>query len=118
MKVVHIEKAETCEPDPGWKRASLCSGSDVSVEHFVKPSGHASPLHHHGAAQVCIVTEGRMKVRCGSGEEAILGPGDAAYFAPNEPHSVENARDEPSTGIDVFVPGRSFDFWLRRGQST
>jgi len=26
---------------------------------------------------------------------------------------VTNPLDQPSSGIDIFVPGRSFDFWLK-----
>lgn len=113
MKVMHFDEARTCEPEPGWKRTSLCSEPGVSIEYFVKPSGHASPLHEHPQDQVMVVIEGRMKVRTADGED-VLGVGDAAYFPGNEPHAVENARDEPSIGIDVFAPGRSFDFWLER----
>jgi hypothetical protein len=27
---------------------------------------------------------------------------------------VTNVMDEPSVGLDIFIPGRSFDFWLQR----
>jgi quercetin dioxygenase-like cupin family protein len=116
MKIVHFASAETCEPDPGWKRTSLAAGRDVSVEHFVKPPGHASPLHEHPQAQVCIVLKGRMKAICETGE-VLLEAGDAAAFEGGEPHAVENASDGPSVGLDVFVPGRSFDFWFERASA-
>jgi hypothetical protein len=30
---------------------------------------------------------------------------------------VTNPLDEVSVGIDIFVPGRSFDFWRKRGKA-
>ncbi len=114
MRVIHLKEAEKYEPDSGWLRASVCCQSNVSVEYFIKPGKHSSPLHDHPQEQVCVVVKGRMLVRSGDGEEALLEPGDAAHFEPNEPHAIANAIDEESIGIDIFVPGRSFDFWLRR----
>ena len=40
--------------------------------------------------------------------------GDAVFIPENETHIVKNMLDEPTIGIDIFVPGRSFDFWLKR----
>ncbi len=117
MKVIHVKDAEKYEPDKGWVRASTCHEAHVSVEYFTKPAGHSSPLHKHSEEQVCVVIRGRMKVLNAEGEQAFLEPGDAAYFASSEPHSIENALDQESVGVDIFVPGRSFDFWLKRGQT-
>ena len=114
MKVIHFDEAETYEPEPDWKRVNLCGEPEVSIEYFVKPPGHASPLHDHPQSQVTVVTKGRMRVRTASGEEALLCEGDSAYFPGGEPHLIENALDTPSIGIDVFAPARSFDFWTKR----
>lgn len=114
MKVIHINEAETFEPDKDWKRSSICSESELSVEHFVKPPGHASPNHSHPNAQVLIVLEGKLAVSTGDGEEEELSPGDAVYIPGDELHVVTNPLDRPSVGIDIFVPGRSFDFWKKR----
>jgi hypothetical protein len=40
-----------------------------------------------------------------------LGRYDSVWLDPREPHRVENSGDERAVGLDVFVPGRSFDFW-------
>lgn len=114
MKVIHVRNAAKYEPEKGWLRASTCDQETVSLEYFVKPPNHRSQLHSHPEEQVCVVIKGRMKVNGGAEEGHILEPGDAAYFSPNEPHSVENILDQPSIGVDIFVPGRSFDFWARR----
>lgn len=114
MKIVRFENAESYEPEENWKRVSLCNECDVSIEHFVKPPGHSSPLHDHPSAQVLVVLDGALTVVDGDGTEETLHAGDSVYFAGGEPHTVKNPLDRTSTGIDIFVPGRSFDFWLKR----
>jgi len=114
MKVIHHEAAERYEPEPDWRRASLCDEPSISIEHFVKPPRHASPMHEHPQEQVTLILEGRMKVISEDGGEAVLDVGDTAYFAGNERHQIINALDVPSVGVDIFCPRRSFDFWLER----
>jgi len=114
MKVIHFDEADSYEPEKDWKRVSLCNESTIAIEYFTKPAHHASAMHHHPSEQVCIVIQGKMAVRTSDGREEILEEGDAAFFAANEPHQVINLLDTPSVGIDVFCPGRSFGFWLKR----
>jgi len=116
MKVVRFSSAESYEPEKDWKRVSLCGEKDISIEHFVKPPHHASPKHDHPNSQVLIVLKGKLTITTDT-EEAVLGEGDTIYIPGNEPHIVTNPLDEPSSGIDIFVPGRSFDFWLKRKTS-
>ncbi len=113
MKAIRLSHAERCEPEKGWKRASLCNQKDISIEHFVKPPGHASPKHDHPNAQVLVVMKGKLSITTDNYQET-LDEGDAVYIPGNEPHVVTNPLDEPSVGLDIFVPGRSFDFWLKR----
>ena len=114
MKIIHFNEAESYEPEKNWKRVSLCNQKDVSVEHFVKPPKHASPLHKHPSAQILIVLKGKLSVINEKDGEEVLNEGDAVYIPENETHIVKNVLDEPSIGIDIFVPGRSFDFWLKK----
>ena len=114
MKVICFDGAENYEPEKDWKRVSLCGESDISVEHFVKPPGHASPDHSHPNSQVLIVLEGKLVIITENDGEQELGVGDTAYIPGDEMHIVRNPLDVPSKGIDIFVPGRSFDFWSKR----
>jgi quercetin dioxygenase-like cupin family protein len=114
MKIIRYSTAENYEPEENWKRVSLCNEKDISVEHFVKPPHHCSPLHEHQNAQVLIVLEGKLAVITDKEGEQILDKGDTAYIPGDEPHIVKNVLDHPSVGIDIFIPGRSFDFWLKR----
>ena len=114
MKVIRFDTADTYEPDKDWKRVSLCSEEDISIEHFEKPPGHASPKHGHPSAQVLIVLGGQLSITTDADGEALLGEGDAVYLPGNEEHVVKNPLDVTCVGIDIFVPGRPFDFWLKR----
>jgi quercetin dioxygenase-like cupin family protein len=114
MQIVRFNEAQTYEPEKDWKRASLCNQEDISIEHFVKPPRHASPLHDHPNAQVLVVLKGQMSVETEKDGKQVLSEGDAVYLPGGEPHVVTNVLDEISVGLDIFVPGRSFDFWLNR----
>lgn len=114
MKVIHFNNAENYEPEKDWKRISLCNEKEISVEHFVKPPRHASPSHKHPSTQVLIVLKGKLAVVTENDGEEVINEGDAVYIPENETHVVKNILDEPSMGIDIFVPGRSLDFWLNR----
>jgi quercetin dioxygenase-like cupin family protein len=114
MKIVRFAAAERYEPETDWRRVSLCAESDVSLEHFVKPARHASPRHAHPNAQVLVVLEGRLLVTTDANGEQVVDQGDAVYIPGGEAHVVTNALDVPSVGLDIFVPGRSFDFWRKR----
>jgi quercetin dioxygenase-like cupin family protein len=114
MNVVKLNEGRTYQPEPGWKRVALAGSENLSIEYVEKPAGHKSPMHKHSNEQVCLVIEGIMKVINEKGEEAILHEGDSVWFAPNEPHLVENPGNTLAKGLDIFFPGRSFDFWLNR----
>ena len=115
MQVIRSRDAARYEPEKDWRRVCLCDRADISVEHFVKPPGHASPRHQHPSAQVMVVLEGELAVTTDIDGEHVLTAGDAAYIPGGEAHVVTNMLDRPSAGLDIFVPGRPFDFWLRRG---
>jgi len=113
MKVIRFDNAESYEPEKDWRRVSLCSQEDISIEHFVPPAGHASPRHEHPNAQVLIVLKGKLTITTDDDEQE-LSENDAVYIPGDETHVVANPLKEPSVGIDIFIPGRSFDFWLKR----
>ena len=113
MKHVRFEEAESYEPQKDWKRLSLCSQEEISIEHFVKPPGQSSTEHSHPTVQVLIVLEGKLEVSGESGTY-LLDEGDTIYIPGDEKHVVTNPLDVTSVGIDIFVPGRSFDFWKNR----
>jgi len=115
MEVIHFQDAEKYEPQKDWIRSSLCNKSDISIEHFVKPPNHSSPTHSHPNSQVLYVLQGEIIVKTNDGEQK-LRKGDTVYIPSEETHTVINPLNEVSIGIDIFIPGRSFDFWLNKNK--
>ena len=114
MYTIRFNEADTYEPEKDWKRTSLCNQQDISIEHFIKPPHHASPNHEHPNAQVLVVLKGQLAVITETDGKKLLNEGDAVYIPGNESHIVVNPLDVVSVGLDIFVPGRSFDFWKNR----
>jgi quercetin dioxygenase-like cupin family protein len=114
MIVTRFNTAPSYEPEQDWKRVSLCAGDDISIEHFVKPPGHSSPRHNHPQAQILVVLEGQLCIEVDHQTPEILNKGDSVYIPGDEMHIISNPLDSISVGLDIFVPGRSFDFWLNR----
>ncbi|HET7323880.1 MAG TPA: cupin domain-containing protein [Halococcus sp.] len=113
MEPISFNDAQTYEPDEGWRRVSMAGSDRFSFEWFEKPPGHSSPLHDHENEQVCLVLDGELTIY--TDEDAVtLERYDSAWLDAWELHRVENTGDKRAVGLDVFAPGRSFDFWLDR----
>ncbi|WP_123536225.1 cupin domain-containing protein [Halosimplex salinum] len=113
MERVSFDDAETYEPDEGWRRVALAGDDDVSLEWFEKPPGHSSPMHDHENGQVCLVLDGELTIHTEDDSER-LERHDSVWLDPWESHRVENEGEETAVSLDIFVPGRSFDFWTDR----
>ncbi|MFB6132222.1 MAG: cupin domain-containing protein [Halanaeroarchaeum sp.] len=113
MNPVDFADAPDYEPDEGWRRVSLAGSDRFSFEWFEKPPGHSSPMHDHENEQVCVCLQGELTVETEE-ETAVLHEYDSVHLESSEPHRVENTGDERAVGLDVFAPGRSFDFWTDR----
>ncbi|EMA72703.1 MULTISPECIES: cupin domain-containing protein [Halorubrum] len=113
MKPVAFDDAETYEPEDGWRRVSMAGSDQFSFEWFEKPSGHSSPMHDHENEQVCLCLEGELTVAT-EDNSVTLQKNDSVLIESNETHRVENTGGELAVGLDVFAPGRSFDFWTDR----
>jgi quercetin dioxygenase-like cupin family protein len=113
VRPVDFDEAAAYEPDEGWRRVSLAGSDRFSFEWFEKPPGHSSPIHDHENEQVCLCLAGELAVATGD-DEVTLTEYDSVLLESSEPHRVENTGDETAVGLDVFAPGRSFDFWTDR----
>lgn len=113
MRHVAFAAAETYEPEEGWQRRALAGSDQFSFEWFEKPPGHSSPMHDHENEQVCLCLDGELTVHT-EAESVTLEPYDSVLLESWETHAVENQGDETAVGLDVFAPGRSFDFWTDR----
>lgn len=115
MEQIDFDDAERYEPGEGWKRAELAGSEAFSFEWFEKPPGHSSPMHDHENEQVCIVFDGEVTFYT-EDDEATLGPNDSLWLDAWETHRAENTGDSIARGVDVFAPGRPFDFWLEKDE--
>jgi quercetin dioxygenase-like cupin family protein len=113
MEQVSFTDAETYEPEDGWRRVALAGSDAFSFEWFEKPPGHSSPMHDHENEQVCLCLEGELTLYT-EDDEATLSKNDSVGLDAWESHRVANESDELAVGLDVFAPGRSFDFWTDR----
>jgi quercetin dioxygenase-like cupin family protein len=114
MESVQFDEAETYEPESGWRRVALAGSDRFSFEWFEKPAGHSSPMHDHENEQVCLCLAGELTVHT-EDASVTLHSEDSVWLDAWESHRVENTGDERAVGLDVFAPGRSFDFWTDSG---
>ena len=114
MEHVDFAAAETYEPEEGWRRVSLAGSDRFTFEWFEKPPGHSSPMHDHENEQVCVCLKGELTLYTVN-DEVTLGQYDSVWLESWESHKVENQGDKLAVGLDVFNPGRSFDFWTDKG---
>lgn len=114
MKTMDFRDTVALESSPGWTRLALAQAEHFSTGYSYRTAGLKSPAHHHHAEQVSIVIQGHMKVTGKDGKARILGPGDSAYFAPDEVHQIEHAGTGQAIAIDVFSPARSCDLWMNQ----
>lgn len=112
MKLIRFDEAQRYEPQPQWTRLSLCDEAGISIEHFTKPAHHVSPRHTHANIQVIALLSGQIIVHSDHFDDQVVNPGDVLTIPSDEPHWVANPLAEPAMGLDIFVPGRPFDFWL------
>ncbi|AEN04909.1 Cupin 2 conserved barrel domain protein [halophilic archaeon DL31] len=113
MDVVKFDDAEQYEPEAGWQRRALAGSDRFTFEWFEKPPGHSSPMHDHENEQVCLCLEGELTVHTQT-DSVALEKNDSVQLEPWEEHRVENESDERAVGLDVFAPGRGFEFWTDR----
>jgi len=116
MEVIHFQDAEKYEPEENWVRSNLCNNPEISIEHFIKPPKHSSLTHSHPNSQILFVLQGEIIIKTDDDEQK-LKIGDCVYIPSGEIHTVINPLNEVSIGLDIFIPGRSFDFWLNQSKS-
>ncbi|MFB6254747.1 MAG: cupin domain-containing protein [Halobacteriaceae archaeon] len=110
MEEVPFQDARRYEPEEGWQRVSLAGSDRFTIEWFEKPPGHSSPMHDHENEQLCVVLEGELTIYT-EDESVTLSQFDSVWLDAWESHRVENTGSSTAIGLDIFAPGRDFDFW-------
>ncbi len=113
MKIIRFNEADKIEPQKGWLRKSVCNDKIISIEHFEKPPKHSSPDHSHPNSQILYVLQGQLQIDT-ENESVLLNEKDTVFIESNEIHKIINPTNDIAIGLDIFVPGRSFDFWKNK----
>ena len=86
------------------KSRVISYGPGVMLREEIFPAGTLLPRHEHYHEQISYIAYGKIKCTLADGSEMILSEGEAAYFGPNEPHTLEVLED--TSVIDAFTPIR------------
>jgi quercetin dioxygenase-like cupin family protein len=86
----------------------MIHGQHVTVARIRLQRGAVVPMHSHPNEQISMIESGALRFVI-SGEERVLGAGDAVVIPPDSPHRVEALED--SLAVDVFSPPR--EDWIR-----
>ncbi|WP_084383826.1 cupin domain-containing protein [Halalkalicoccus paucihalophilus] len=110
MQYTKFDDADTENPAEGWRRTGLMSRDTVSVDWFEKPPGHQSEQHNHENEQIFVILSGEFILHTEE-ESVVLNQYDTAWVDGWEEHWSENPGNEPTTGLNIFAPGREFPYW-------
>jgi quercetin dioxygenase-like cupin family protein len=86
----------------------MIHGQNVTVARIRLQKGAVVPMHSHPNEQISMLESGAVRFTI-SGEERVLGAGDALVIPPDAPHMVEALED--SLAVDLFSPPR--EDWIR-----
>lgn len=95
---------ELVTPGKSTAMARLITGSQVELAILRFRAGEGARMHSHPQEQILYVLKGRMKVTIG-GEDTIIGPGEAAHFAPDLPHGTVMLDDVECVSVKGVIDG-------------
>lgn len=87
----------------GVKRKIMAYDDKLMVVRVEFEKGSIGPVHQHYHSQISHVEKGKFEVQI-NGQKKLLGPGDAFYIPPHQPHGCICL--EKGVLIDVFSPMR------------
>lgn len=86
----------------------MIHGRDITVARIRLRKGAVVPMHSHANEQISMLESGVLRFTI-SGEERVVGAGEAVVIPPDAPHMVEALED--SLAVDLFSPRR--EDWIR-----
>jgi quercetin dioxygenase-like cupin family protein len=95
---------ELVTPDKSTAMARMITGTQVefAILRFNKSEG--AKIHAHPQEQIVYMLKGRMKVTT-EGRDTVIGPGEAALFAPNVPHGTVMLDDVECVSVKGVIGG-------------
>jgi quercetin dioxygenase-like cupin family protein len=98
------------EPLPGWKGRFFHSENMTIATYEVEADAVPIHDHHHPQEEVWNVTAGRIALTI-DGNEAVLGPGDAAVVPADRPHHARALTASKAVVVDfplrLQIPGQA-----------
>jgi quercetin dioxygenase-like cupin family protein len=86
----------------------MIHGREITVARIRLRKGAVVPMHSHPNEQISMLESGVLRFTI-SGEERVVGAGEAVVIPPDAPHMVEALED--SLAVDLFSPRR--EDWIR-----
>lgn len=93
MARVEFVTKEPDAPHTGGAAVRFFKGGTIRLSRVSLRAGFGPDRHQHPEEQLLYVLEGRAVVECGDGETYELGPGEASYHGPDEPHGLKATED-------------------------
>ena len=91
-------------PDKSKAMARVITGTQVELAILRFNAGEGAVVHSHPQEQILYMLKGRMKVTS-EGKDTVIGPGEAALFAPNLPHGTVMLDDVECVSVKGMVGG-------------
>ena len=95
---------ELVTPEKSKAMARVITGTQVELAILRFNAGEGAVVHSHPQEQILYMLKGRMKVTS-EGKETVIGPGEAALFAPNLPHGTVMLDDVECVSVKGMVGG-------------
>lgn len=95
---------ELVTPEKSTAMARLITGTQVELAILRFNAGEGAKVHSHPQEQILYMLKGRMKVTT-EGRETIIGPGEAAHFAPDVPHGTVMLDDVECVSVKGVIGG-------------
>lgn len=100
---------ELVTPQHSTALGRLITGSQVEFAILRFKAGEGAKVHQHPHEQILYMLKGRMKVFT-EGGETVIGPGQAALFAPDQPHGTLMLDDVECVSVKGVVGGVGHKF--------
>ncbi len=95
---------ELVTPQHSTAMGRLITGKQVEFGILRFKAGEGAKMHAHPHEQVVYVVKGRMQVTT-EGVVKVLGPGEAALFAPDVPHQTTMLDNTEVVSVKGIVDG-------------
>lgn len=95
---------ELVAPGKSAALARMITGSQVEFAILRFKKGEGAKVHWHPQEQILYMLKGRMQITTG-GTDTVIGPGEAAIFAPDVPHGTLMLDDVECVSVKGVVDG-------------